>query len=184
MWQVRTLLVCFLSTLCLLLPQNWQASGGANVFHQAMTRALRRTLFEQEVEDENAIHRADNHLVRRLIVMPLTDAFNPHQANGMHGKVQYGDKCSLPASIGREIFEKPYEVPWLFEIKPLRRTSYGQSGDDDGEGASKSGNNNKKGKGKRLGVGSKHADEEDCGDAEALLKIQAQADAEAHALFG
>jgi hypothetical protein len=51
--------------------------------------------------------------------MPLTDAFQPHQADQMHGKIQYGDKCSLPTSIGRLIFEKRYEVPWIFEIKPL-----------------------------------------------------------------
>lgn len=104
--------------LCLFLITFYVVEG--NVLSHAMARALKRTMFEQEVEDQNAIHRADNHLVRRLIVMPLTDAFNPHQANGMHGKVQYGDKCSLPASIGREIFEKPYEVPWIFEIKPVR----------------------------------------------------------------
>lgn len=63
----------------------------------------------------------DNHLARRLIVLPLTESFNPSQASGMHGKVQYGDKCSLPASLGKIIFEKPYEVPWLFEVKPVSR---------------------------------------------------------------
>ena len=96
------------------------ASG--NVLTTAWTRALRQTLYEQEVEDCNAVHRIDNHLVRRLIVMPLTEGFSPHQVNGMFGKVQYGDKCSLPATIGRLIFEKPYEVPWLFEITPVNQT--------------------------------------------------------------
>jgi hypothetical protein len=52
--------------------------------------------------------------------MPLTDAFKPHQADLMHGKLQYGDKCSMPTSLGRLIFEKRYEVPWIFEIKPVR----------------------------------------------------------------
>lgn len=80
-------------------------------------------MYEQEIEDLNSVHKIDNHLVRRLIVMPLTDAFNPNQASGMHGKVQYGDKCSLPSSLGRLIFEKPYEVPWLFEIKPVTNES-------------------------------------------------------------
>lgn len=92
---------------------------GGNFLSNAWNRAVRQTLYEQEVEDVNAIHKIDNHLVRRLIVMPLTDAFNPNQVNGMHGKVQYGDKCSLPGTIGRLIFEKPYEVPWLFEIIPV-----------------------------------------------------------------
>jgi Ubiquitin fusion degradation protein UFD1 len=91
----------------------------ANFLSKAWNRAIKQTLYEQEVEDINAVHKIDNHLVRRLIVMPLTDAFNPNQVNGMHGKVQYGDKCSLPGTIGRLIFEKPYEVPWLFEIIPV-----------------------------------------------------------------
>ena len=38
----------------------------------------------------------------------------------MHDKIQYGDKCSLPTSIGRLIFEKRYDVPWIFEIKPVK----------------------------------------------------------------
>ena len=95
----------------------------SNVFANHWLRAVRQTMFEQEVEDCNAVHKVDNHLARRLIVMPLTDSFNPHSSNVMFGKVQFGDKCSLPASIGRLVFEgndgKPYEVPWLFEIKPV-----------------------------------------------------------------
>jgi hypothetical protein len=92
-----------------------------NILSSTWTKAVKQTLFEQEIEDNNSIHRIDNHLVRRLIVMPLTEAFNPNQASAMHGKVQYGDKCSIPGSIGRLIFEKPYEVPWIFEIKPIRK---------------------------------------------------------------
>jgi len=99
----------------------WWISVDANYLSKAWNRALKQTMFEQEVEDENSVHRIDNHLVRRLIVMPLTEAFNPNQATAMHGKVQYGDKCSLPASIGRVIFEKPYDVPWLFEISPVNK---------------------------------------------------------------
>ena len=94
-----------------------------NILSSTWTKAVKQTLFEQEIEDSNSIHRIDNHLVRRLIVMPLTEAFNPNQASAMHGKVQYGDKCSIPGSIGRLIFEKPYEVPWIFEIKPIRKDS-------------------------------------------------------------
>jgi len=106
-----------------LLVLCWSAAvATGNVLTTAWTRAIRQTLYEQEVEDCNAVHRIDNHLVRRLIVMPLTEGFSPHQVNGMHGKVQYGDKCSLPATIGRLIFEKPYEVPWLFEITPVNQT--------------------------------------------------------------
>ena len=78
-------------------------------------------MYEQEVEDINSIHKIDNHLVRRLIVMPLTDDFKPSQVDLMHEKIQYGDKCSLPTSIGRLIFEKRFDVPWLFELTPVRK---------------------------------------------------------------
>lgn len=100
-----------------------------NILSNSWNRAVKQTLHEQEVEDVNAVHKIDNHLVRRLIVMPLTEAFNMNQMNGMFGKVQYGDKCSLPGTIGRLIFEKPYEVPWLFEIIPVNplRQSEGKS---------------------------------------------------------
>lgn len=57
-------------------------------------------------------------------MLPLTKAFNPSQASAMHGKVQYGDKCSLPGSLGKLIFEKPYEVPWLFEVTPVPRNTH------------------------------------------------------------
>ena len=81
------------------------------------------TVFEQEVEDVNAVHKIDNHLARRLIVMPLTEEFNPNQASEMRDKIEFGDKCSLPASLGTLIFGKPYEVPWIFEMKPVGRTT-------------------------------------------------------------
>ena len=114
-------MIVILSLLSLLLLVF--SSINANILTSTWTKAIKQTLFEQEIEDNNSIHRIDNHLVRRLIVMPLTEAFNPNQASAMHGKVQYGDKCSIPGSIGRLIFEKPYEVPWIFEIKPIRKDS-------------------------------------------------------------
>ena len=91
----------------------------ANFITNSWTRAVKQTLYEQEVEDVNAIHRFEEHLVRQLIVLPLTEEFNPNQANPMHGKLQHGDKCSLPSSIGSVIFDKPYEVPWIFEMKKI-----------------------------------------------------------------
>ena len=94
---------------------------GNTFFGKAWTHAARQTMHEQVCEDTNSVHRIDEHLVRRLIVMPLTEEFNPNQASEMHGKIQFGDKCSLPASLGRVIFAKPYEVPWLFEVKPVDR---------------------------------------------------------------
>jgi ubiquitin fusion degradation protein 1 len=101
--------------------KEFSESENSSIISRMLSKALRQAFFEQEVEDLNSIHKFDDHLSRRLIVMPLTDAFKPHRADLMYGKIQYGDKCSLPASIGRLIFEKRYEVPWIFEIIPVRQ---------------------------------------------------------------
>ena len=98
-----------------------------NFLGKAFSRSLRQTLREMEIEDDNAVKRIDDRLERRLIVMPLEEEFNPSQASEMHGKIQHGDKCSIPASLGRLIFDKPYEVPWLFEITPVRDEDYTKS---------------------------------------------------------
>jgi hypothetical protein len=78
MIKLCLLIVCILNTIY------------GNIITSAINRALKQTLYEQDVEDLNAIHKIDNHLVRRLIVLPLTDAFNPNLASAMFGKVQYG----------------------------------------------------------------------------------------------
>jgi len=100
-----------------------QQSIFANKLPNLFTNAIKQSLYEQEVEDINAVHKFESHMVRRLIVMPLTDNFKPHQADAMHGKIQYGDKCSLPTSVGRLIYENRYEAPWIFEIKPVRNNT-------------------------------------------------------------
>lgn len=110
--------ICIALSISILSTLHWSLVE-ANIIRNLWSVAVKQTFYEQEVEDVNAVHKIDNHLVRRLIVMPLTDAFKPHRADLMHDKVQYGDKCSLPTSIGRLIFEKRYEVPWIFEIKPV-----------------------------------------------------------------
>eukprot|EP01039_Chlorochromonas_danica_P000255 gene255-274_t len=107
---------------------SWLFVAHGNPLLKAWKQAIRQSLYEQEVEDVNSVHRFDNHLVRRLIVMPLTDAFKTNQVDAMYGKIQYGDKCSLPSSIGKLIFEKRYEVPWLFEIKPVARGGHHSGG--------------------------------------------------------
>lgn len=84
------------------------------------SRAVQQTMLEQSVEDVNSLHRVEDHLVRRLICLPLSESFASSAISVMQGKVQHGDKCSLPASIGRIIFGKPYEVPWLFEVTPVK----------------------------------------------------------------
>lgn len=109
-------MVGLLFVLLLHIPNVFQAGTVSNLW----LKAFKQSTYEQEVEDINSIHKYDSHLVRRLIVMPLTEVFNPNRMDAMHNKVQYGDKCSLPSSLGKIIFEKPFEVPWLFEITPVQ----------------------------------------------------------------
>jgi hypothetical protein len=51
------------------------------------SRALQQTMLEQEAEDTNSQHRIGDHLARRLICLPINDAFAASAINGMHGKV-------------------------------------------------------------------------------------------------
>ena len=111
--SMQLVLLCVLSV--------YFSSINGSFISKAWANAQKMTVFEQEVEDVNAVHKIDNHLARRLIVMPLTEEFNPNQASEMRDKIEYGDKCSLPASLGTLIFGKPYEVPWIFEMKPVGR---------------------------------------------------------------
>lgn len=119
----------FILSLSSLILFATQCLAGSGPLFNVWSRAMKQSLYEQEVEDYNSLQKFDNYLVRRLIVMPLTEAFNPNQVSAMHGKVQYGDKCSLPSSLGKIIFEKPFEVPWLFEVVPIRKNKdqYGTS---------------------------------------------------------
>jgi ubiquitin fusion degradation protein 1 len=85
-------------------------------------KIVKQSLFEQEVEDVNSFHKMENVLSRQLIVMPLNDSFKINQADVMHQKVQYGDKCSLPSSLGRFIYDYRIDVPWIFQISPVNKT--------------------------------------------------------------
>jgi ubiquitin fusion degradation protein 1 len=87
------------------------------------SKILRQSFYEQEIEDINAVCRMNNHLERRLIVMPLSEAFKANTVDAMFNKVHYGDKCSLPGSLGRYIYDNRLEVPWIFEIKPVSSSS-------------------------------------------------------------
>ncbi len=53
----------------------------SNIFKSIFKSALKQTMYEIDVEDVNSVHKIDNHLCRRLIVLPLTDLFSPSQVN-------------------------------------------------------------------------------------------------------
>jgi hypothetical protein len=84
-----------------------------------LTKAWKRALIEQKVEDSNVIYKFSESLRRQCIALPLDDSFCLNKASEMFGKIQYSDKCSLPSSLGQYIFDKPVEAPWLFQIRTV-----------------------------------------------------------------
>jgi hypothetical protein len=100
--------------ICCLLA----AIEGEGLFSQVLSNAIKLSSYEQSVEDVNVQYKFRNCPVRRLIVMPLSDSFRSNQVDAMHGKIQFGDKCSLPSSLAGFLYSNRIEVPWIFEIKP------------------------------------------------------------------
>ena len=80
---------------------------------------------EQMVEDYNgqyiatstSLAQASRH--RRLIALPLTNAFDPPMGGFSHGHVQTGDKMSLPNNFVQAIALNKAQVPWLFSVKRI-----------------------------------------------------------------
>jgi hypothetical protein len=82
---------------------------------------------EQEVEDEGARRIALGHVVRELIALPVSEAFEPMNSSPMHGKLQFSDKCSLPGSVGKQLLDRPFEVPWIFKVTRSRGPNGGEN---------------------------------------------------------
>ena len=101
--------------------------------------ALLQSKLEYSVLLSNSEANALDHIKANLIALPLAPSFSstvgPLQGQGR--KLQFSDKCSLPPSIGRRLFKKPYEVPWIFEIKKVFSAE-----DDDAAGGNSNSNNN------------------------------------------
>ena len=83
---------------------------------RGMLGAWKQTIYEQNVEDTNAVYKFNNYLDRRLIALPIQSNNSPISSGLMQGKEKNSDKCSLPHSIGAILYEKLYEMPWTFEI--------------------------------------------------------------------
>ena len=73
------------------------------------------------MEESNVDNRVSQLVEQKLIILPLDESFIPSKYNSLYGKIHYSDKCCFPKSIGSDIIEKSYEVPWIFEITPVRR---------------------------------------------------------------
>jgi len=98
------------------------------VFSRRWNKARDMVLQEQLVEDYNgdyiatagSMAQACRH--RRLIALPLTDAFDPPMGVFSHEHVQTGDKMSLPQNFWTAIQFNKAEVPWLFSVSRIPET--------------------------------------------------------------
>jgi Ubiquitin fusion degradation protein UFD1 len=114
------------------------ASSLSHWWKQRWNAAQSLATLEQSVEDYNAhwVAASQNAAAalshRRLIVMPLTENFNPiSPAVFSHNHIQTGDKCSLPPNFWQAIQKSGAEVPWLFRIQRLDSERFPYPPDDD-----------------------------------------------------
>lgn len=63
-------------------------------------QALERARGEQDIEDYNALQRLEGSLHRRVIVLPLTDHFDPPPGIQGHGKLQV--RCGVAGLMVRQ----------------------------------------------------------------------------------
>ena len=54
-------------------------------------------------------------------MLPLTPEFDPPRGQPGHGRVQFSDRVSASASVGKELTRRALEVPWHFKLEPLAR---------------------------------------------------------------
>ncbi|KAG5185924.1 ubiquitin fusion degradation protein UFD1-domain-containing protein [Tribonema minus] len=80
---------------------------------------------EQELEDINVMNKYDRKMDRLLLVMPLTDSFEPAVGQFGHGHLQTSDRVSLPQSVLKEVQHRKLEFPWQFEIQRVHRRGPG-----------------------------------------------------------
>jgi len=98
--------------------QGVAAVFGANALRR-VKRSTQRASLEQFVEDKNAVEKASGSFKRYVLVLPMTEHFEPPRGTPGFGKLEFSDHCSMPASFANEITRRALEVPWHFELKPL-----------------------------------------------------------------
>jgi hypothetical protein len=99
--------------------------GVAKVWQDRWDRAQKIAQLEQQVEDYNAVwiahskSSAEACRLRRCLVLPLDDAFDPNSGTFSHGHVQTGDKISLSKNFWQAVELNKAEVPWLYKISRI-----------------------------------------------------------------
>jgi hypothetical protein len=92
---------------------------------KGVPRAIELARLEQELEDLNVMYKYDGRLERVLLVMPLTEQFDPPMGQFGQGHVQTSDRVSLPKSVMMEVIRRSLDVPWQFEIHRMHRRGPG-----------------------------------------------------------
>jgi Ubiquitin fusion degradation protein UFD1 len=101
----------------------WGDAINTKTLQRRMATAKSLATLEQSVDDANAqwiaAARSAGEAVsyRRLIAMPLTEAFDPPMGVWSHKHVQTGDKMSIPRALWSAIQQNDAQVPWLFEVR-------------------------------------------------------------------
>ena len=67
------------------------------------------------------MQKASGTFHRAVLVLPLTPEFDPPRGQPGHGRVQFSDRVSASASVGKELTRRALEVPWHFKLEPLSR---------------------------------------------------------------
>ena len=67
------------------------------------------------------MQKASGTFHRAVLVLPLTPEFDPPRGQPGHGRVQFSDRVSASASVGKELTRRALEVPWHFKLEPLAR---------------------------------------------------------------
>ncbi len=88
---------------------------------EGVPKAIELANLEQELENVNVMHKYDRRIERVLMVMPLTEQFDPPVGQFGQGHVQFSDRASIPRSVVMEVVRRKLDVPWQFEIARVHR---------------------------------------------------------------
>ena len=94
------------------VTQKLEAAAAALGKSTGLEQASRRARLEQRVEDYNALQKASGTFHRAVLVLPLTPEFDPPRGQPGHGRVQFSDRVSASASVGKELTRRALEVPF------------------------------------------------------------------------
>ncbi len=97
------------------------ADSPIKALSEGVPKAIELANLEQEIEDLNVMNKYDRRIERVLIVMPLTEQFDPPVGQFGQGHVQFSDRASIPKSVVMELMKRKLDIPWQFQITRAHR---------------------------------------------------------------